>query len=596
MPKKDTELVWSDKDTKVDRVKLPFQTVETLTEMRKLKQNRIHQFTGDDSQWPENYPKDWKNKLIWGDNKYIMSSLLKDDFKGEIDLIYIDPPFATGADFSMEIEVGGEDFVKEPSVIEENAYRDTWGEGMSSYLQMLYDRFVLMRDLLSEKGTVYVHLDWHVGHYVKVILDEVFGKDNFLNDIIWNYDAGAVGKKTFGRKHDIILRYSKGDNPKFNPDPVRIPYADSTLERLEHDGAREDNVEKVKNRGGKVPTDVWDMSIVQGNARENVNYPTQKPEELLERIIKASTDEGDLVADFFCGSGTTAATAEKLGRRWICTDLSKYSVQTTRKRLLDLQNYSKEYDKPCRPFEVQNLGSYQKHKFLDNGHPPVEDYREFILDLYDAQSMEGYSFIHGKKGEKLVHIAGVDSVVTQEEVKDSANECANAAGGKELDVLGWDYELGLDQAVEDIEEQYGIKINLKRIPKEAAELKDASKAGDEVKFFDLGYLEVDVSTDGKEVEVELEHFVLPNPEYIPDDVEEEIDSFKDFIDYWSVDFNYQDDTFHNMWQSFRSPNDSQLKTRCSHKYDSEGKREIFIKVIDIFGNDTNKVVEVDIDE
>ncbi len=603
--KEKTELVWPGKNTEVSKVSLPFQTVETLSEPR-VEQAQL----GMDS-YPDNYSEDWKNRLIWGDNKPIISSLLKQGFAGEIDLIYIDPPFATGSDFSYEIELQGEKFNKEPSVIEELAYRDTWGRGLESYLQMMHERLILMKELLSENGSIYVHLDWHVEHYVKLIMDEIFGQDNFISEIVWKRMAGVKGnvKKGFPVVTDHIFLYSKSENPKFNPQykPLDPEYVEKFYKYTDEDGRR------YRKAGGSRPdsyryyldeskgtpvSNLWnDITNVQGSSKENTNFPTQKPEEFLERIIKASSDEGDLVADFFCGSGTTAAVAEKLDRRWITSDLSKFSIHTARKRLLDLHNYSKDYNNPCRPFVVQNLGSYQKYKFVENGNPPVEEYRNFILELYNAQSMEGYAFVHGRKGDGFVHIAGVDSVVTKEELEDAAQECANEVGGKTLDVLGWDYELGLDKAVEDVEDVYGIEINLKLIPKEATELKEASEAGEEIKFFDMSYMEVEHKVKDSKLEVELTDFVLANPEFIPEDIREKLHkkgSFTDYIDYWAVDFDYQEDTFHNMWQTFRTDEGPELDAVASHNYNEEGKKKVFVKVIDIFGNDTNKVFEVEI--
>ena len=585
-----TELVWPGKRTEVDRVALPFQTVETLSEPR-VEQRRL-----DTEDWPENYPENWKNRLIWGDNKYIMSSLLE-EFVGEIDLMYIDPPFATGADFSIDIEIGENiEATKEPSVIEEHAYRDTWGKGLQSYLQMMYDRLVLMKDLLADHASIYVHLDWRVVHYLRAIMDEVFGSERFEREIIWRI-GWVSGYKTQARNwirnHDSILFYTMNDNFKFNK--TYIPYEEGYTRRGD---------DKPPEGEGIPIEDVWNVHPEEGLhsiqimsfSREKTGYTTQKSEALLHRVIEASSAPGDLVADFFCGSGTTGVVAEKLGRRWLMSDLSKYAIHTTRKRLLDIHNYSNDYDRPCRPFVVQNLGSYQKHKFIDNGHPPVEEYRSFILELYGAEAMEGYSFIHGRRGNRLVHIAGVDSIVTVREIDDAAQECRNAAGGRQLDVLGWDFELGLDQQLKDVESTYGIEISPKYIPREAAELRRAAEAGEHVRFYDMSYLEVDWEIDGRRLQIDLADFMLANPEYIPGEVREGIDNYTDYIDYWAVDFNYKDDTFHNGWQSFRTRQDRSLDRRCVHHYDSDGHRTVLVKVIDIFGNDTNRAFEVMIDE
>jgi len=598
------ELKWRDKKTKVEKIELPFQVVETVNEPRigeAGKQKGIFP-----EQMPKGWPEGWKNKLIWGDNKYIMSSLLP-EFAGKINLIYIDPPFATGADFSINIRVGDLEWTKEPSVIEEKAYRDTWGKGLDSYLQMMYERLVLMRELLVENGSIYVHLDATVGHYVKAIMDEIFGKENFRREIIWVM-SGAAGYKGLARNyirgHDIILYYTKSDECVFNK--VYKPYSKEQLSRfssVDEEGRRYKSITKTRrlylDEAKGIPlTDVWtDIASFQTvvNAKDVVGYPTQKPKGLLERIISSSSNEDDIVADFFCGSGTTSAVAEKLGRRWIMSDLSKFAIHTTRKRLLDILN--------CKPFEILNLGNYQKAKFIENNHPPVERYVKFILQLYRAEPLEGYKFIRGKKGKNLVHIGSVDSIVTEKEIRDVLVE-AQSIGAKFLDVLGWDFEMGLDELVDRIGEEYGIKVRLVQIPKEALEVKSPAK--EEVKFFDLNYLDVDYKVEGKKVIVKLKDFSIANPEYLPDDVRKKIKKFTDLIDYWAVDFDYpagetsfpygagKQDTFHNMKQSFRTRKHPTLETSLSHTYENSGEYAILIKVVDIFGNDTNKLMKIQI--
>jgi adenine-specific DNA-methyltransferase len=607
-----TELIWPGKRTEVERVVLPFQTVETVNKPR------VDQPRFDFGEWPENYPRDWKNKLIWGDNKYVMASLLR-DFAGQIDLIYIDPPFATGADFTVEVEIGDAEVTKEASVIEELAYRDTWGKGLGSYLQMMFERLVLMRELLSSTGSIYVHCDWRVNSCVRLVLDEVFGLENFVNQVIWAYeDIGGRAIPYFKRKHDTILFYQKSDQREFNI--IRKGLSESTIERFEKyfdadgrityrslketnpgvfaklKGVRDlDEVWLDKNSGPPL-NDWWtDISPLKSHFREHVGFPTQKPEALLERIIRASSNEGDIVADFFCGSGTTGAVAEKLERRWIMSDLSRFAIQTTRKRLLNLHIYScasstlEDYDRPARPFEILNMGNYQKHKFIENKHPPVERYVRFILELYRAQPVEGLSFVHGKKGRRFVHVAGVDSIVTEREVRDAAEECVNGLGGQAIDVLGWDFEMGLDELVGRIGGDYGVSVKLVQIPREAMELRSADR---EIRFFDMNYLDVAHRIEGQKLIIELKDFIIANSEYLPDEVRANVTSFSDYIDYWAVDFDYKDDTFHNMWQSFRTRQRKKLDVACVHVYDRPGRYQVLIKVIDVFGNDTNKLLEV----
>lgn len=626
-----TGLYWPGKRTEVDRIILPFQAVETINES-KADREELTLFR----QMGEPAPG-WRNKLIWGDNKYIMASLLP-EFAGKINLVYIDPPFATGADFSINIKLGDLEWIKEASVIEEKAYRDTWGRGLDSYLQMMYDRLVLMRELLADNGSIYVHLDWHVGHYVKLIMDKTFGKDNFRNEIVWQKlttpKAQTLG---YGNVHDIILWYSKTADIVFNE--IRVAHKEDYLETMYrfvepdtgrryrlHDFTQKGQGEprrfgdkilspppgkhwiwsqnKIDNAikrglivfsktgmpqvkryldevGGHRLHDIWtDVNPIGSVATERLDYPTQKPEALLERIVKASSTQGDLVADFFCGAGTTLAVAEKLGRRWIGADLSKFAIHTTRKRLLNIAG--------CIPFEVLNLGRYQKAKLKENG---VSLYIDFILKLYRAEPLSGYTTLHGKKAGRMIHIGDVDSIVTEREIRETVKECAGA-GVKSVDILGWDFEMGLHDLVDRIGDEHSVKIRLVQIPREALEVRDAAR--EEVKFFDLNYLEIEHRVSGKILTIALKDFVISNPEYLPEEVREKVKKFTDYIDYWAVDFDYKDDTFHNMWQSFRTRKHPSLETKCSHAYEKAGKYQVVVKVVDIFGNDTNKLINVEV--
>jgi SAM-dependent methyltransferase len=316
---------------------------------------------------------------------------------------------------------------------------------------------------------------------------------------------------------------------------------------------------------------------------EKTGFDTQKPEALLERIIRASSNEGDLVADFFCGSGTTLAVAEKLGRRWIGCDLSKWAIQVTRKRLLQIEG--------CKPFEILNLGNYERHKLAANGH--WERYVQFILQLYRAEPVTGFATLHGKKARAYVHVGSVDSPVTMREIRQTLKE-AQAAGVREVHFLGWDFEMGLHDLVSQVGDDYGVKVRLVSIPREALEVTNPAK--EEVRFFDLNYLELEHEVNGRKATVRLKDFIIANPEYIPDEVREKIKKFTDYIDYWAVDWDYKDDTFHNGWQSFRTRKDPKLATEATHTYEQPGTYKVLVKVVDIFGNDTTKMVEIDIPE
>ena len=311
----------------------------------------------------------------------------------------------------------------------------------------------------------------------------------------------------------------------------------------------------------------------------STGFNTEKSQHLLDRIVCNCSEEGDLVADFFCGSGTTLAVAEKLGRRWIGCDLSKWAIQVTRKRLLQIEG--------CRPFEILNLGNYERHKLAANGH--WQRYVQFILELYRAEPVTGFRSLHGKKARAYVHVGSVDSPITMRQVRESLKE-AKAAGVHEVHFLGWDFEMGLHDLVSQVGDDYGIKLRLVAIPKEALEVTNPAK--EEIRFFDLNYLELEHQVSGRKVTVRLKDFIIANPEYVPDEVLQKIKKFTDYIDYWAVDWDYRDDTFHNGWQSFRTRKDPKLQTRATHSYEQPGTYKVLVKVVDIFGNDTTKMVEV----
>jgi len=638
-------LYWKGKRTTVDRIVLPFQSlevVETINESRATREKEKGTMFRQD---PNAIDVEWRNKLIWGDNKYVMSALLE-KYAGKIDLIYIDPPFATGANFSTTVEIGDNEVevTKEASAIEEIAYRDTWGKGIDSFLQMMYDRLVLMRDLLSSKGTIYVHIDYRVVSHLRIILDEIFGSDNFLNLISWRRQiprGRKVDAKYFPNSSDFILMYSKNKNfavwnkiekenfisieeaeKKYNKDSKGYfrtsdpgSYTEESLIRLykegrvfvTNNGSCEIKSDKLIVKGGKigikyyrekrgnlivettVADNIWDdipgMGVVSG---EYLDYPTQKPEGLLERVIKASSDEGDLVADFFCGSGTTAAVAEKLGRRWITSDLGRYAIHTARKRFLEIEG--------CKPFEILNIGKYERQYWqtFNFGKKTPEqtlaEYIGFVLKLYKAEALPGSAYIHGKKGNKLVHIGGVDAPVTFGDIQHALEETRRMKQ-KELVVLGWEWEMGLHDVVEQEAEKAGIKLHLLSIPREAMD-KRAVDAGD-IQFFELAYLETEVKKSAHGYQVKLTDFIIPNLDLIPADVKRLIKKWSDYIDYWSVDWDYKDDTFHNQWQSYRTKKDRSLELITDPKqYDKKGDYKVMVKVIDIFGNDTTHIIEL----
>ncbi|MCX8014568.1 MAG: site-specific DNA-methyltransferase, partial [candidate division WOR-3 bacterium] len=557
-----------------------------------------------ESEWPNNYPKDWKNILIWGDNKLVMSSLIKQGWAGKINLIYIDPPFFTGADFTVRTTLNDEKIEKEPSIIEERAYKDTWSGGIASYLKYMYERLVLMRELLAENGSIYVHLDWHVGHYVKVIMDEIFGYENFVNEVVWFYKTGGVPEKVgFSKKHDILLFYSNSLNPIFNP-IIEKSY-------LMHKYGFS-NIEIKKDKQGFYTEiyarDVWDIPALRGNQPERIEYDTQKPEELLKRIILASSNEGDIVADFFCGSGTTLAVAEKLGRRWIGCDLSKYAIQVTRKRLLDIHNSKdltkegEKYNKRARPFEIWNIGNYETIYWKEKQN----EYLAFMLKLYQAKPLTGFSYIHGKKDNRAVHIGPLNAPVTMEEIKKVVQECKENDFNK-ADVLGWEWSYEVNELAKEMAKKKGVDLKLIQIPS-VNELK-ASLVGFDlqllkipeeavekellkhIKFVEVAYLEIETKVRGKTVTLEITDFQIPPTAELAE-IASKVKDSRELIDYWAIDWDYQGDTFHNQWQDFRKKKQPKVEYKAEHTYDEKGEYQIMVKVVDVFGNDTNKVIKV----
>jgi adenine-specific DNA-methyltransferase len=643
--KKYVELIWADKydrfekgeKTPIERPNLPFQVVETINKPRIKGGIDAPLFPEDE--WPKDYPKDWRNLLIWGDNKLVMSSLIKQGWAGKINLIYIDPPFFTGADFTVRTKLGDEEIEKEPSIIEERAYKDTWSGGIASYLKYMYERLVLMRELLAENGSIYVHLDWHVGHYVKVMMDEIFGPDYFQNEIVWCYREAINSKERWNRKHDTILFYSKTQHFIFNYKDVMEPHSEENISKykyIDQQGRRY----RLMGRGlkdspirshrdvplewekthpelvyrhylpeGKLPVDYWLIDIINQASLERLAFDTQKPEALLKRIILASSNPGDIVADFFCGSGTTLAVAEKLGRRWIGCDLSKFAIQVTRKRLLDIHNSkdlqsenNEKYGKPARPFEIWNIGNYETVYWRER----QDEYLAFMLKLYQAQPLTGFKYLHGRKRERAVHVGPLNAPVTMEEIEKVVIECREN-GFNKADVLGWEWSYEVNELAKELAKKNGVNLKLIQIPS-VNEIKSTLvgfdlqllKVPDQViekelakyvKFPEVAYLEIETKVKSNRVTLKVTDFQLPpTPELA--EIASKVKDSRELIDYWSIDWDYKGDTFHNQWQSFRTKKNPKVDYEAEHTYDDPGEYQIMVKVVDVFGNDTNKVLKV----
>ncbi len=513
--KREVELVWNGKTNEVCNIVLPFQTIEHVDEPRAEKPSDDNMQLGlFDTRGRQR--KGWTNKLIWGDNKLVLSSLKNGPLREEIEaqgglkLIYIDPPFDVGADFSMDIEIGEETFTKDPNILEEIAYRDTWGKGADSFIAMIYERLILMRDLLSEDGSIYVHCDWRINSHLRLALDEVFG-NNLEREVIWSYDTKSGYKsavKNWIRSHDTIHFYSKNHNNKiFNKQFT--PYEDKYLKMFKWSDA---DGRKYRDRGngrkqyldefqGVAVSDVWsDIKSFQQDANSNefLNYPTQKREALLERIIKASSNEGDLVADFFCGSGTTAAVAEKLGRKWIATDLGKFAIHTTRKRMIGIQRQLKADGEDYRAFEILNLGKYERQHYIgvnpnlretEQQQQSIEKEKAFIdliLRAYAAEKTDGFTNFQGKKAGRLVAIGPVNLPVARLFVEEIILECRKHQITR-VDVLGFEFEMGLFPNVLDDAKSRGIDIAPKFIPAEVFDKRAVEQ--DQVVFHDVAFIE-----------------------------------------------------------------------------------------------------------
>jgi adenine-specific DNA-methyltransferase len=662
-----TELVWEGKydefgnRREVDTAgcAMPMQKIETIDEpASRLKPQGLF----DENKAAK---ADFRNMLVWGDNKLVMASLLR-DFKGKIDLIYIDPPFDVGADFTMNVGIGdkNETVYKEQSTLEMVAYRDMWGKGTDSYLHVLYERLTLMKELLSESGCIYVHCDWRVNSALRCILDELFGRENAINEITWKrtnvHSHAAQGTEHFARIQDTIYFYAKsskriwhqlyeshsdehiqssykyveektgryyslGDltvtsggikgNPHFEFLGVTRywRYNKEKMEQLFKEGrivqASPRAVPRQKRYLDESPgvevSSIWnDILPIGAQSNERLGYATQKPESLLERIMRASTNEGDLVADFFCGSGTTGAVAEKLGRRWIMADLGRFAIHTSRKRMIGIQRELYEQDKPYRAFDVYNLGRYERQWWQREHLKGADDeHRRVVLEFYKAEVLANppSPYIHGRKGSAFCHVDNIDGILTRDELREVA-KAAREAGAKELHCLAWEFEMDLRLTCHEIEHADKIKIKLIPIPREIMEKNRTNPPP----FLEVALLEAEPvykKKGGKTfVDIKLRKFV-PSLAEVPSDElkalkERAIKSGFDFIDFWAVDFDYQDgQPFEHHWQAYRTRKDRSLPTVSDHEYDKypkKGKYTACVKVVDIFGCDTSITVEVEI--
>ncbi len=620
-----TELVWDGKYDEYGRRRevdiagcaMPMQRIETIDQPRSeaVAQGELSLFETRSKR-----RDDFRNRLIWGDNKLVLASLLA-EFKGRVDLIYIDPPFAVGADFTMDVPIGDgtETVGKDQSTLEMVAYRDMWGKGTDSYLHMMFERLSLMKELLSETGSIYVHVDWRVNFLLRAVMDEIFGKDGFRNEIAWCYSQGGRPDAGFPNKHDTLLCFVKSDSAPFNEHDIRIPFellsakSSSSFTKTDEDGRRykeiygpgKKKLYRYYEDEGKVPYDWWtDIPKMTGRTAASVEgeylgYATQKPEKLVERIIKASSNPDDLVADFFGGSGTTGAVAERLGRRWIMADLGRFAIHTSRKRLIELQRKLHAEGQPYRAFDVHNLGRYERQWWQRERLQGADDeHRKVVLGFYKAEPLPNASgLLHGRKGRAFVHVDGIDGLLTRDEVRAVAL-AAKDAGASEVHCLAWEFEMDLRLVCHALEAETGVAIKLIPIPREIMEKNRTSPPP----FLEMAVLEaepvVKTAKGAKEVDVKLTKF-MPSLAEVPS---KELEALKeravksgfDFIDFWAVDFEwYEGKPFEHHWQDYRTRKDRSLHTvsEAAHTYAKPGKHTICVKVVDVFGCDTSITVE-----
>ncbi len=717
---KNIELVWDGKTNAITDVALPFQIIEQVDEPRsesliKQQMDLFDMRTGRQL-------KGWSNKLIWGDNKFVLASLKNGSIREEIQknggikLVYIDPPFDVGADFTLTVDIGDELFEKAPSVLEEIAYRDTWGKGEDSFLSMIYERLQLIHSVMSEDGSLFLHCDIRTVSSLKTICSEIFGQENFRNQITWlRTSAGKPTSNNLPINSDYLLWFTKTNDYQWSPMTSELTNEDKeTFNKDDNDGRglyntqpiinpayrpnliytyvdqqgkewappkkgwrfNEERMRELEKQGrlyftensirekyylsermakGKQLSNVW--TDISGNSvassSEGVGYPTQKPEELLKRIINSCTKPGDIVADFFCGSGTTAAVAEKLGRKWITSDLGKFAVHTTRKRLINVQRELKNSNKDWRAFEILNLGKYErgllmaKHTGLESDLllDEIQKQKDFafeqlILQAYSAERIDSSPVFVGIKFNRYVAIGPINLPVTRLFVERVIEECRRYEYTK-ADILAFEYEMGLFPNIQNEARNVGVDLQLKYIPRDIFD-KRAVQAG-QVKFHDVAYIDVKPILKGHSLSIELTEYSVG---YQQDSVENaEVDIKKgdsrividqgqvvkiekskegivkrtqltkhwsDWVDYWAIDYDFEnrkeivnfknevtgdpesrwtgDYIFENEWQSFRTKKDRKLELISTPKEFQSGEYRVAIKVVDIFGNDTMKVV------
>lgn len=586
---------------------------------------------------------EWFNRVIYGDNLLAMQALLAGDettpsLRGKIDLIYIDPPFDSKADYRIKVNLPAVNIEEKHTVIEQFAYSDNWKNGTVSYLEMMIPRLILMRELLSERGSIYVHIDWHVGHYLKVIMDEIFGRSNFINEIIWYYGGPSPIKSTFPRKHDNIYVYAKNVRyfyfkPQYGEikdylvkrarkDPDGRLWVDQNVGKITEEKFEELNTAGYifKTKTGKyrrkqfldemqgdLIDNVWEIPIINSQAQERLDFQTQKPMELLKRIIDSSCPKDGIVADFFAGSGTTGAVVEKLGRKWIMSDLGRPACMVMRKRMIDQDS---------EPFLFQSIGDYQKEQYEKSEFRTIRDLAHVILNLYGATPFpagEGKAYAGYIKQSRTLVVVDSPSKMTGYNTLRRAQEFRNsfAGGWKKVVVLGWNFVSNIGEIISSLDDK---NLEVLVIPADLLDMLKTKKLiqSGKVRFSSLQYLTVKPvqkskhNSNNDKITVELDNYVLFSPDALPlDDKNKTLlenvikEDPLSLIEYWSIDPDYDGEVFRSKWQDYRqnvaNGNDPYRVVRKAELIipKEDRKRKVCVKAVDVFGFESTTVVEVE---
>jgi len=544
---------------------------------------------------------DWQNLLFHGDNKEVLATLLELGFRGKIDLIYIDPPFKSGADYVRRVELRGlknlgrldEDSA---SILQQTMYFDIWNN--DNYLQFMYERLMLMKELLSETGSIYVHLDWHVGHYIKLLMDEVFGQENFRNEIVWNKGfRGTESQKIYQHAHDIILWYTKSEDYIWNS--IGQPYRDKDMKRynkVDEQGRRYALIKRKrtdgtiyygktypKEEGKRIDDVISHVAVMASTSEERTGFETQKPEELLEIFIKASSNPCDIVLDCFIGSGTTAAVAQKLSRRWIGCDINKGAVQLTSSRLQKIIKEQIENNETKYPsFAIYKVNNYDL-KLLQT------EAIELAVQHIGIQRARTDRFFDGTLGKNLVKIIDFNHPLTlldlqllQDELKKRPDE------DRDIVIVCLGKELAVDPWIDEWNKKHPVnKIKV-------IELKTDKKYGSFL-IHKPAEAKVKIERKGNKAIIEIHDFISPTIiERLNIDnnlFKVKIPDFKSMIDCVLIDTNYDGNTFHIVYSDVPENKNDLIKGKYEIEI-PEGKSKVAVKIIDMLGEEVINVFEI----